>query len=675
MRIFIYKFIAISTAFFSLFVFVTAQIKEFDIYRVDDSIDACVDFYQYANGVWLRESKLPATYSRWNSFDIMRENNRRILREILEKAAQINSVKDSNVRLLGNFYYSCMNEAAIEKADAAPVAPYLGEIEKIKSKEDLIKQFAVMHDRKINAVFGFWNKPDFKDSSIVIANARQAGLSLPNRDYYTNTDEKSKEIREKFMAYMVKMFELFGDSRPQAETNAKTVFAVQKRFAEASLPPVEYRKPENRYHIVSLAEAQKLAPNLRWEIYLKSRRVPTISEFNIGQPLFFAEVNKMLTDISLSDWKTYLRWMTIDDAAPYLSEKLADEHFNFYSQYLSGIKQQQSREERCVQMADNMLGESLGQEYVKENFNPAAKKRVDEIIDKLLTAMKERINDLEWMSQTTKQQAQAKLSKFTRKIGYPVTLRGYKNLVVKRNVSYYENLTKATEFITRRDLQDIGKPVDETRWEMTAPSVNAYYSTLSNEIVFPAGILQPPFFDFASDDAVNYGAIGAIIGHEMTHGFDDQGSKFDGAGNLNSWWTENDRQKFEDRAACLVKQFGEYEVQPGLHMNGELTVGENIADLGGLNIAYDAFVNSIKDKPPSPKKDGFTPQQRFFLSWAKAWASLLTEERIRRQIQTDPHALPRWRVNGPLSNMPEFAEAFGCKLSQPMVRKNLCSIW
>jgi putative endopeptidase len=674
MRIISSRSVILLTLLFMFCVSAFAQNKGFDLTRMDNSVEACTDFFQHANGTWLKNTEIPASESRWGSFNILAKNNRDILKEVAEKASNTKAAKNSDTQLIGDFYASCMDEAAIEKAGIKPLNPVFKQIGKIKTEEDLVKLLAEMHNMGVPGVFGFGGGADLKNSSMVIANASQGGLSLPNRDYYTNDDAKSKETRTKFMEYMTNMFKLAGDSAANAAANAKTVMDIQTRLANASLPPVELRNPDNRYHKMSLEEAQKISPNLSWEAYMSVRGVPMVTEINIGQPAFFEAVNKMLTDVSIDDWKTYLRWMTINDAAPLLSKAIVDENFNFYSKYLSGTKEQQPRWRRCVAATDGNLGEALGQEYVKKAFTPQAKARMDELISNLFAAMKVRINDLEWMSDTTKKEAQVKLSTFKRKIGYPDVLRGYKGLEIDRK-SYFDNAENSGEFQIKRNLQDIGKPVDRTRWGMTPPTVNAYYSPLQNEIAFPAGILQPPFFNFAADDAINYGAIGGVIGHEISHGFDDQGSKFDSQGNFKSWWTDEDRTKFEERAACVVKQFDEYEVQPKLFMNGKLTLGENIGDLGGLAVAYTAFQKSLEGKPRPKDIDGFTPEQRFFLGWAQVWATKSTPEAEALQVKTDPHALARWRVNGPISNMPQFAEAFNCKQGQPMIKKDICNIW
>lgn len=658
----------------SLYITTMAQSSGFDVNRMDKTVEACTDFFQYANGTWLKNTEIPPAYSRWGTFNVLAENNRDILKTVVEKASKEKAAAGSDAQLIGDFYASCLNEAAIEKASVKPLKPYFKQIGKIKTKEDLVKQIAMLHNAGISALFGFGGGPDLKDSNMVIANTGQGGLSLPNSEYYTKTDEKSVETRAKFVEYMTKMFTLLGDKPDKAAMNAKTVMDMQTRLAKASLPPVEMRNPDNRYHKMSLEEAGKITPNISWSMYIAARKAPTVTEINIGQPAFFSEVNKMMDDVSIKDWQTYLRWMTINDAADVLSSKFEQAKFEFFGKYLNGQKEMQPRWRRCVAATDGSVGEALGQEFVKTAFTPEAKKRMNSLIDNLFAAMKVRINNLEWMSPETKVEAQRKLSTFARKIGFPDVLRGYKGLSLSRR-SYFENAYNSGQFQIGRNLQDIGKPVDRTRWGMTSPTVNAYYNGTFNEIVFPAGILQPPFFNPNADDAINYGAIGGVIGHEISHGFDDQGSKFDADGNFKSWWTPQDREKFDARAMCVVKQFDGYEVQPGLNMNGKLTLGENIGDFAGLTIAYDAFQKAMADGKRQGEIDGFTPEQRFFLGWAQVWAAKSTTEAERSQVLGDPHALPKWRVNGPMSNMPQFAKAFGCKSGDKMVREDMCEIW
>jgi len=669
-----FRFIAALTVMFSICVSAFGQGKGFDTSRMDTSVDACTDFFEYANGTWLKNTQIPATESRWGTFNILADNNNAVLKEILENAAKTKAAAGSDTQMVGDFYSSCMDEAAIEKADAKPLKQYFKQIDKIKTAEELQNQIALMHNAGLPAVFSFGGGPDVKNSSMVIVNAGQGGLTLPNRDYYVNSDAKSVETRQKFTDYMVTMFKNLGDSPEAATANAKTVLELQTRLAKASLGQVELRNPDNRYNKMTVAAAQEITPNLSWTAYMQSRGIPAVADLNVGQPAFFKEVSAMMKDISLDDWKTYLRFMVVNASANSLSKKYSDANFEFFGKYLNGAKERQPRWKTCVNNTDNALGEALGTEYVKRTFKPEAKARMNELIDNLMAAMKDRVNNLEWMGAETKTQAQKKLSTFKRKIGSPDVLRGYKGLSVS-NKSYAENVLNSRKFQVSRNVEDIGKPVDKTRWGMTPPTVNAYYSGVFNEIAFPAGILQPPFFNFEADDAINYGAIGGVIGHEISHGFDDSGSRFDADGNLKMWWTSADRTKFEERASCVVKQFNEYEVQPGLFIDGKLTLGENIGDFAGLTVAYEAFKKSLEGKPRPANIDGFTPEQRFFLGWAQVWAGKYTPEAERLQVKTNTHSLPRWRVNGPMSNMPQFKAAFGCKDGQKMVRTDACLIW
>jgi len=669
-----FRFIAALTVMFSICASVFGQSKGFDTSRMDTSVDACTDFFEYANGTWLKNTQIPSTESRWGTFNILADNNNAVLKEILENAAKTKAAAGSDTQMVGDFYSSCMNEAAIEKADAKPLKPYFKQIDKIKTAEDLQNQIAQMHNAGFPAVFSFGGGPDVKNSSMVIVNAGQGGLTLPNRDYYLNDDAKSVETRQKFMDYMTTMFKNLGDSPEAATANAKTVMDIQTRLAKASLGQVELRNPDNRYNKMTVAAAQEITPNLSWTAYMQKRGIPQVADLNVGQPAFFKEVSAMMKDVSLDNWKTYLRFMVVNASANSLSKKYSDANFEFFGKYLNGAKERQPRWKTCVNNTDNALGEALGTEYVKRTFKPEAKARMNELIDNLMAAMKDRVNNLEWMGAETKTQAQKKLSTFKRKIGSPDVLRGYKGLSVS-NKSYAQNVMNSRKFQVSRNVEDIGKPVDKTRWGMTPPTVNAYYSGVFNEIAFPAGILQPPFFNFEADDAINYGAIGGVIGHEISHGFDDSGSRFDADGNLKMWWTSDDRKKFEERAACVVNQFNEYEVQPGLFIDGKLTLGENIGDFAGLTVAYEAFKKSMEGKPRPANIDGFTPEQRFFLGWAQVWAGKYTPEAERLQVKTNTHSLPRWRVNGPMSNMPQFKEAFGCKEGQKMVRKDACLIW
>ena len=675
MRILSFRFAVVLTVLLSLWTSALAQTKVFDTSRMDTSVDACDDFFQYANGNWVKNTQIPAAYSRWGSFNILSDNNTNALKEILDADLQAKTAAPgSDQQLISDYYASCMDEAAIEKAGVTPLNPYFAQIDKIKDIKDLERQIAMMHNEGISALFGFGAGADAKNSSMNIANASQGGLSLPNRDFYTKDDAKSAETRAKFVEHMTNMFKLLGDDPDTAAANAKTVMMIQTRLANASKSPVELRDPQKRYNKRTLAQLADMTPNFSWTSYMETRNVPAVSEINVGQPDFFVEVNKMLTDIPINDWKTYLRWMTLSSAAPSLSKAFVDENFNFYSKYLNGTKEQQPRWKRCINSTDRTVGEALGAEFVKKNFTPAAQKRVGELIDNLFAAYREKISQADWMSPETKEKALLKLNAYQRKIGFNTNPRGYRGLVLSRK-SFFQNNRNASEFEIARNLKDVGQKVDKTRWGMTPPTVNAYYNPSYNEIVFPAGILQPPFFNANADDAINYGAIGAVIGHEITHGFDDQGSQYDAEGNLKMWWTPDDRKKFEERADCVANQFNGYQIQDGLNINGKLTLGENLADLGGLTIAYAAYQKSLEGKPKPANIDGFTPEQRFFLGYAQVWATKSTQEFERQQVLTDPHSNARYRVDGPLSNLPQFAQAFGCKQGNRMVRADFCKIW
>ncbi len=668
------RFAAALTVLFSVCWSASAQTAAFDVTRIDNSAEACTDFFQFANGEWIKKTEIPAAYSRWGSFNILAENNNNALKEILEANAKTKAAPGSSEQLIGDFFASCMDEAAIEKAGATPLNPYFKQIDKIKNARDLQRQIAMMHNAGIPVLFGFGAGADAKNSSINIANAGQGGLSLPNRDFYTKDDAKSADTRAKFVEYMTNMFKLLGDDADKAAMNAKTVMAIQTRLANASKTPVELRDPQKRYNKKSLTELAQMTPNVSWTDYMTTRGVPAVTEINIGQPDFFTEVNRMMTDIPVSDWKTYLRWMMVNSAANRLSKPFVDENFNFYSKYLTGTKEQQPRWRQCVGATDGAVGEALGAEYVKKAFTPAAQKRMGELIDNLFAAYRERLAQLDWMTPETRQKALAKLNTYQRKIGFNTNPRGYAGLKLDRK-SFFANSRSVAQFEIARNLKDVGQKVDKTRWGMTPPTVNAYYNPSYNEIVFPAGILQPPFFNAQADDPINYGAIGAVIGHEITHGFDDQGSQYDAEGNLKSWWTPEDRKRFEEKADCVANQFSGYQIQENLNINGRLTLGENIADLGGLTMAYNAYQKSLEGKPRPANIDGFTPEQRFFLGYAQVWSTKSTQEFERQQVLTDPHSNARYRVNGPLSNLPQFAEAFTCKTGDKMVRADFCKIW
>jgi predicted metalloendopeptidase len=645
----------------------------FSLNNLDRTCKPCENFYEFAMGGWMKSNPIPAEYPTWGTFAQLRDNNLTAMRTILDTAAASQAASGSNDQKIGDFYASCMDTTAIEAAGAKPLAVDFAAIDAITDRKSLDAEIARLHRDGLNAAFVFGALPDFKNSSQMIALAHQGGLGLPDRDYYLRDDEQSKQLRGRYTEHVAKMFELAGDTSEKASSEARIVMALETSLAKASRTRVELRDPDKNYNKMTLAQLKTLTPDWSWENYMQAVGAPAVADINVGQPDFFKELDHQLADTSLADWKTYLRWHVLHHAAPALSDTFVNENFNFYGKQLSGTKELQPRWKRCVQSANQNLGEALGEAYVRKYFPPEAKARAKEMVNNLITALRSDIPTLSWMGADTKQQALAKLQAFTVKIGYPDKWRDYSKLSIDRG-SYLGNLRRSEEFEEARDLAKIAKPVDRSEWGMTPPTVNAYYNPTFNEIVFTAGILQPPFYDPKADDAVNYGGIGAVIGHEISHGFDDQGSKFDGKGNLNNWWTEADRKNFTERGDCIVEQFNGYEVEPGLHQNGKLVLGESIGDLGGLAIAYAAYEKSIEGKRP-PDRDGFTPEQRFFLGWAQVWGANQRPEAARLQTNTDPHPLPRFRGNGPLSNMEAFAKAFGCEKGDPMVRVQSCKIW
>ena len=645
----------------------------FSLSNLDRTCKPCDDFYEFAMGSWMKANPIPAEYPAWGTFSKLRDNNLTAMRTILEAASKANAPAGSNEQKIGDFYATCLDTAAIEAAGLKPISGELTSIEAINDRKSLDAAIGKLQFEGVGVLFRFGSGQDIKDSSRVIAQAGQGGLGMPDRDYYFRDDEKSKQLRVDYQQHVAKMFELAGDAPDKAAAEAKTVMTIETALAKASRTRVELRDPEKNYNPMPLAEMNSLTPDWPWESFLREVGAPPVEQVNVRQPEFFKEMNQELSTVSLPDWKIYLRWHVIHASAPGLPERFVDENFDFYDRKLSGTKEILPRWKRCVQSTDRNLGEALGHVYVDKYFPPAAKARAKEMVNNLIAALRSDIPTLSWMGPETKKEALSKLEAFTVKIGYTDKWRDYSKLLIDRT-SYAANVRRSIEFEYARQLAKIGKPVDRTEWGMTPPTVNAYYSSSMNEIVFPAGILQPPFYNPNADDAVNYGGIGAVIGHEISHGFDDQGSKFDGKGNLHEWWTPDDRKNFTERGDCVVNQFNGYEVEPGLHQNGKLVLGESIGDLGGLSIAYAAYEKSIEGKRPKDI-DGFTPEQRFFLGWAQVWGTNQRPEAARLQTNTDPHPLSRFRGNGPLSNMEAFAKAFGCKKGDPMVREQACKIW
>jgi predicted metalloendopeptidase len=652
-----------------------ARNRTLDVKGIDGSAQACTDFYQYGNGAWLASHPIPADRPRWGSFDELRQQNLDDLRGILEGlAADRTAAAGTDERKLGDFYGSCMDEATVEQKGLAPLEDELAKIDAIRDAASLRAEISRLQSLGVNALFLFGSEEDRKDSTSVVAAALQGGLGLPERDYYEKTDEKSVALREQYVAHVAKMLELGGAPAAKAKADAKKILALETKLALSSQHNEDFRDPAKTYHPTTLAAFAKRTPNLGWTSYFESQSLPADVKINVWEPEFFATADKLVTSEPLATWKAYLRWHLLSSAAPTLSKKFVDENFAFYGKTLSGVPQIQPRWKRCVTAADNAMGMALGKIYVAKHFPPAAKQRADEMVKNLLAALADDLKTLDWMGDATKKAAAEKVAAIEPKIGYPDKWRDYSPLAIARD-SYATNTLSATTFEWRRDLAKIGKPVDRSDWGMTPPTVNAEYRSAKNDIVFPAGIFQPPFFYAEGDDAINYGAIGAVIGHEITHGFDNSGRRFDAKGNQVDWWTPEDSKKFDERAECIIKQFDGYYIEPDLHQNGKLVQGEAIADLGGLTIAHRAFLKSLEGKGEPAPIDGLSADKRFFLANARIWASNHRPEFARLVVKTNEHPLGKYRSIGTVANMPEFAKAFGCQPGAAMVRAPRCQIW
>ncbi len=647
----------------------------FDLKNMDTAVKPSEDFYTYANGSWLKNNPIPPEESRWGSFNELIEKNTAALKVAAEKAAAGNAGSEPEIKKVGDYYASGMDEKTIDAAGAKPLDEELKKIDGIKSREDLELAIAHLHNIGINAFFGFTSGQDDKNSKMVIAQAYQGGLGLPDRDYYTKEDDASKKLREQYIAHVTKMLTLLGEPAEKASADAKKVMALETSLAKPARTRVELRDPQKNYNKVDVAGLQKLTPDWNWKSYFKAIDLADPGDINVGQPDFFKAANGVFAKTSLDDWKTYLRWHLVHAAATELSSDFVNENFDFFGKTLTGAKELKPRWKRVVTATDQALGEALGKIYVAENFPPESKARMIELVKNVQSAMADSIKSRDWMDEKTKEEALKKLAAFTVKIGYPDKWRDYSALEVDRG-PFVLNAMRAAKFETDRELKKIGKPVDRNEWGMTPPTVNAYYNPNMNEIVFPAGILQPPFFNANADDAINYGGIGAVIAHEISHGFDDQGRQYDAEGNLRDWWTKESAEKYKERADKIVKQYSAYEPLPGMHINGELTQGENIADDGGVKLAFAALQKALKGKPQE-KIDGFTPEQRFFLGWAQVWRANMRDEALKLRLNTDPHSPGKYRANGPLSNTPEFKKAFDLPDNCPMVRPadQIVSIW
>jgi putative endopeptidase len=645
----------------------------FSTANMDMTANPCIDFYQYACGTWMANNPIPADQSRWGIFDELADRNRAILRGILEKAAVDDPKRSAVEQKIGDFYASCTDEATIDTLGIKPLMPELNRIDALQSKDQMLDELVRLQTQGAPVFFNFSSTPDAKNSMQMIADADQGGLGLPDRDYYLKTDAKSVKLREQYLAHVQKMLELAGEPAAKAASDAQAVLRIETDLAKGSLDRVARRDPNQTYHKMSIQELAALAPSIDWPKYFSDLGTPAFTDLNVSVPDFFKTLNTVLTNTSLVDLKTYLRWHLLHAEAPLLAKPFLDENFIFFGQALTRTKELEPRWKRCVEATDDDLGFALGQKYVDQTFPPAAKARVLGMVQEIEKMLGQDIQSLDWMTPATKQQALVKLQAVANKIGYPDKWRDYSSVKIVRGEAV-GNDQRATEFEVHRQLNQIGQPVDRGEWRMTPPTVNAYYSPLQNNINFPAGILQPPFFDNRRDAAVNYGAIGSVMGHEMTHGFDDQGRQFDAQGNLHDWWTKEDADEFEKRAECFIKEYSAFTPVDDVHLNGKLTLGENTADNGGVHLAFMALMKSLEGKP-QPKIQGFTAQQRFFLGYSQVWCQNVRPEAARMRAQIDPHSDGRDRVNGVLGNMPEFREAFACHEGQPMVHAPSCRVW
>jgi putative endopeptidase len=643
---------------------------------IDKKADPCADFFEYANGAWRTANPIPADMPRWSRRWKSGEDTKIQLRAILDETAKKTDwPKGSVEQLIGDFYSACTDEARANQLGVTPLKPLLAEIDGMKDAAGLQHTIRTLHDIGVAVPFGVGSNSDNHDPTQVIAYVFAGGLGLPDRDYYLKPDDRFKDAREKYHAHVAKMFELAGWQPAAAKAASEIVFKVETKLAENSLDNVALRDPKATDHKMSFADLQKLAPRVDWAAYFDGAHLPKI-DLNVTEPKFLEEVNRQLADTPLPEWKTYLSWQLINAAAGALSDPFVEEDFAFSGKFLRGAKEMKPRWKRCVEATDQQLGEALGKKYVEKYFPPEAKARMQEMVKNLLAAMKQTIEGLDWMGPQTKKRALEKLATFNPKIGYPDKWKDYSSIQISRE-SYWDDQVNTSRWNVDDGRKQIGKPVDRLRWGLTPPTSDAYYNPFQNEIVFPAGILQPPAFNMDATDAVNYGAIGVVIGHEVSHGFDDQGAQYDAQGRLDNWWTPADLKRFQARGQCVVNQFDHYFIEPNIHHNGKLVLGESIGDLAGAKIAYRAYQLSRQGKPPEPTLDGYTPEQQFFIAWGQFRGDEIRPEMQRLMVQGDPHPIAKYRVIGPISNLPAFQKAFQCKANAPMVRpaKERCEVW
>jgi putative endopeptidase len=642
-----------------------------DVTSMDTTVDPCTDFFAYSCGTWIKKNPIPPDQTSWSVYSKLEDDNKAILREILESSASPAGKRDAVTQKIGDYYAACMDEEAINAAALKPLQPALDQIQQLHAKRDIAGVVAAMVSN--DALFRFRSDQDYKDSTQVIAEADQGGLGLPDRDYYLKTDAKSVELRQAYRAHLQKMFELLGDKPAAAASEAGTVMRIETALATGSLTRVERRDPQKLYHKMTIPQFVALNPWFQWKIYFAKVGVPSVESLNVETPGFFKTLNLELKTETLASWKVYLRWHLINANAPFLSSDFVNADFDFYGKTLQGARELEPRWKRCVGYVDNDLGEALGQAYVVRAFTPEAKQRAQKMVKEIEDAMARDIDTLSWMTPATKQRSLEKLNAVANKIGYPDKWRDYGALSVARD-DEIGNVLRAREFEFHRQLAKIAKPVDRGEWQMTPPTVNAYYDPQMNDINFPAGVLQPPLFNANSDAAPNFGDTAATMGHELTHGFDDEGRQFDAHGNLRDWWSAEDAKAFAQRASCISDQYSQYVIVDDIKINGKLTLGEDIADLGGVMLAYMAWQEDTKGQTLEPL-EGFTPDERFFIAYGQSWCASTRDETKRLRATVDPHSPDKYRANGVVSNLPEFQEAFHCKAGAPMVRENRCRVW
>jgi putative endopeptidase len=649
----------------------------FDLAAIDKTANPCVDFYQYACGNWRKNNPIPGDQVIWGRFNELIERNNYLLYSVLEKASTPSPDRTPLQQKFGDFFAACMNTKLADEKGAQPIEPLLKRIAALNDKRQIAPLVADIQAKHLGSpFFDVSSEQDLKDSSKQIANVYQGGLSLPDRDYYLDSDERSVKVRQQFTDYMIAVFKLAGDTPEQAAAEAKSVLEIETALAKGSLSRTERRDPNNVYHPMEVSALKQLAPDFDWSVYFSILGLPQLASLDVSEPDFFKALNQVLGSTDLARLRSYLRLQVITANAPWLSSAFDQAYFDFFSHNLQGQDTPTPRWKRCTRLTDRNLGEAVGQDWVKQYFPPDSKAQMEQLVDALKKSLADDIQTLPWMTPATKKEAEVKLELFRQKIGYPEKWKDYSSVAVDRD-DLIGNIDRASAFQFSYELGKIGKPVDEKEWGMTPPTVNAYYNSSMNDINFPAGILQPPFFDPTKDPAVNFGAIGVVIGHEMTHGFDDQGSKFDGKGNLREWYTPEDRKQFVGKTDCEVNEYGSFESVPGAKLNGKLTLGENTADNGGLRIAYQALLSTLASEGAGADKsiDGYTPSQRFFISYGQLWCQNMTDQVARQRVKTDPHSPGQWRVDGVVQNFDEFGKAFGCKKGDPMMPESACRVW